>query len=219
MNRAKARSKLLVRKFYERSPDEVARALLGKILVHDRHGERLAGRITEAEAYLGLSDPASHAFTGLSAYNAVLFGPPGYADVYLIYGLHYCLNVSCLPDGKAGGVLIRAVDPMEGMATMARLRGLPEDASAKSLTGGPGRLCQAFGIDRATHHGIDVTRSISSLPKRVEVTARIGIRKAADQPLRFLVVDKPTQVRARWPARPMPIRFLKREPSGPGVKA
>jgi DNA-3-methyladenine glycosylase len=205
MNRAKARSKLLVRKFYERSPDEVARALLGKILVHDRQGERLAGRIAEAEAYLGLSDPASHAFTGLSPYNAVLFGPPGYADVYLIYGLHYCLNVSCLPDGKAGGVLIRAVDPMEGMATMARLRGLPEDASAKSLTGGPGRLCQAFGIDRATHHGIDVTRSVSSLqilddghrPKRVEVTARIGIRKAADQPLRFLVVDKPTQVRAR----------------------
>jgi DNA-3-methyladenine glycosylase len=205
MNRAKARSKRLLRKFYDRSPDEVARALLGKILVHDRHGERVAGRITETEAYLGLSDPASHAFTDLSAYNAVLFGPPGYADVYLIYGLHYCLNVSCLPDGKAGGVLIRAVDPMEGMATMARLRGLPEDASAKSLTGGPGRLCQAFGIDRATHHGIDVTRSISSLqilddghwPKQVEVTSRIGIRKAADQPLRFLVVYKPTQVRAR----------------------
>jgi DNA-3-methyladenine glycosylase len=134
MNCTKARSKLLLRKFYDRPPDEVARALLGKILVHDRHGERLAGRITEAEAYLGLSDPASHAFTGLSGYNAVLFGRPGYADVYLIYGLHYCLNVSCLPDGQAGGVLIRAVDPMEGIATMARLRGLPEDASAKSLT-------------------------------------------------------------------------------------
>lgn len=205
MNRAKEKSTLILRKFYERSPDVVARALLGKILVHDRHGERLAGRITETEAYLGLSDPASHAFTGLSSYNAILFGPAGYSDVYLIYGLHYCLNVSCLPDGEAGGVLIRALDPMEGIATMARLRGLPENASAISLTGGPGRLCQAFGINRTMHHGIDVTSPASVLqildddhrPKRVEVTARVGIRKAADQPLRFLVVDKTTKAHAR----------------------
>ena len=205
MNRAKAKSMLLLRKFYERSPDVVARALLGKVLAHDRHGERLAGRITETEAYLGLSDPASHAFTGLSSYNAVLFGPAGYADVYLIYGLHYCLNVSCLPDGEAGGVLIRALYPMEGIATMAKLRGLPKNASAKSLTGGPGRLCQAFGINRAMHHGIDVTLPASTLrivddghrPKEVEITTRIGIRKAADQPLRFLVIDKTTKVRAR----------------------
>jgi 3-methyladenine DNA glycosylase Mpg len=81
----------------------VARALLGKLLTHRREGERLTGRIIEAEAYLGLSDPASHTFTGLSSYNAVLFGPPGYADVYLIYGRYYCLNVSCLPDGEPWG--------------------------------------------------------------------------------------------------------------------
>jgi DNA-3-methyladenine glycosylase len=201
MNRVPQKPKVLPRKFYERSPDVVARALLGKILVHERHGEQLSGRIIETEAYLGLSDPASHAFTGLSSYNAVLFGPAGYTDVYLIYGLHYCLNVSCLPDGEAGGVLIRALDPLEGIATMAKLRGLAENASAKSLAGGPGRLCQAFGINRATHHGIDVTDPASALrivddghrPKRIEVTARIGLRKAADLPLRFLVADKITK--------------------------
>jgi DNA-3-methyladenine glycosylase len=89
---------------------------------------------------------------GRSPYNDVLFGPPGYTDVYLIYGLHYCLNVSCLPDGEAGGVLIRALDPIEGIETMTRLRGLPETASSELLTGGPGRLCQALGIKRAPHH-------------------------------------------------------------------
>jgi DNA-3-methyladenine glycosylase len=205
MTRDLSQAQLLRRGFYERSPEIVARALLGKILVHDRRGERLAGRITETEAYLGLGDAASHAFTGLSAFNAVLFGPAGYTDVFLIYGMHYCLNVSCLPDGEPGGVLFRAVDPLEGIATMARLRGLEENASAKSLTGGPGRLSEAFGITRAKHHGIDVTRTDSILrilddggrPKRVEVTARIGIRKGADQPLRFVVADKLATVRAR----------------------
>lgn len=205
MIRDLSKARVLRRGFYERSPEIVARALLGKILVHDRRGERLAGRIAETEAYLGLSDAASHASTGLSAYNAVLFGPPGYTDVFLIYGMHYCLNVSCLPDGEPGGVLFRAVDPVEGIATMARLRGLGENASAKSLTGGPGRLCQAFGITRAAHHGIDLTRSDSILrilddgrrPRNVEVTARIGIRKAADQLLRFVVADKATKARGR----------------------
>jgi 3-methyladenine DNA glycosylase Mpg len=114
---------------------------------------------------------------------------------------------------------------MEGIAVMARLRGLPENASAKSLTGDPGRLYQASGIDRATH--IDVTRSISSLqiiddghrPKRVEVTAKVGIQKAADQPLRFLVVDKRTHVRARWPDRSYADPLTEARVSGPGVKA
>lgn len=195
MTQAKSKASILPRSFYESWPEAVARALLGKILVHHREGERLSGRIVEIEAYLGLSDPASHAFTGRSRYNDVLFGPPGYTDVYLIYGLHYCLNVSCLPDGEAGGVLIRALDPIEGIATMARLRDLPEASSAKLLTGGPGRLCQALGIKRATHHGIDVTRLKSILqivddgyrPERIDATPRIGIRKAADRPLRFIV--------------------------------
>jgi DNA-3-methyladenine glycosylase len=173
----------------------VARALLGKLLTHRREGERLTGRIVECEAYLGLEDPASHTFTGLSSYNAVLFGPPGFTDVYLIYGRYYCLNVSCLRDGEPGGVLIRALDPIEGMATMARLRGLPPTASAKMLTGGPGRLCQALGITRAEHHDIDVTRAGSVIqifddgfrPKAIETTPRIGINKAVDRHLRFVV--------------------------------
>ena len=192
---SKTKRAILPRRFYNRSPEIVARALLGKLLSHRREGERLTGRIVECEAYLGLSDPASHAFTGLSSYNAVLFGPPGFTDVYLIYGRYYCLNVSCLPDGEPGGVLIRALDPIAGMATMARLRGLPITASPKMLTGGPGRLCQALGVTRAKDHGIDVTRADSRIqilndgvrPERIEITPRIGISKAADLPLRFVL--------------------------------
>jgi DNA-3-methyladenine glycosylase len=152
------------------------------------------GRIIECEAYLGADDPASHAYVGKSPFNAVLFGPAGYSDVYLIYGLHYCINVSCLPNGQPGGVLIRALEPLEGIATMTKLRRLPAGSTAKLLTGGPGRLCQALGITRAKDHGVDVTRSSSDLqilndgyrPEHIRVTPRIGIRKAADLPLRFL---------------------------------
>jgi DNA-3-methyladenine glycosylase len=188
----------LPRTFYLRSPELVAPALLGKILVHHLQGERLSGRIVETEAYLGLADPASHAFTARSPFNDVLYGPAGRADVYLIYGLHYCLNVSCLPDGEPGGVLLRALLPMDGVETMARLRGLSSSASAKLLTGGPGKLCQALGITRASHHGLDVTQPSSVLqivddgihPENIEVTPRIGIRKAADLPLRFLLRGK-----------------------------
>ena len=132
---------------------------------------------------------------GLTAHNAVLFGPPGFTYVYLIYGLHYCLNFSCLPDGEAGGVLIRALEPIEGLATMAQLRHLPAGASPKLLTGGPGRLCEALGITRATHNDVDVTRPRSIIqvlddghhPEAIQITPRIGIRKAADLPLRFLI--------------------------------
>jgi DNA-3-methyladenine glycosylase len=195
MTRATSKPMILPRSFYAKSPEVVARALLGKLLKHRREGESLVGRVIEVEAYLGLTDPASHAFVGLTSYNAVLFGPPGFTDVYLIYGMYYCLNVSCLPDGEAGGVLIRALTPTKGLATMAKLRGLPEGATGKALTGGPGRLCQAMGITRATHHNLDVTNAKSVLQILddghrsgvVEVTPRIGIRKAADLPLRFVL--------------------------------
>ena len=158
-------------------------------------GERLTGRIVEVEAYLGLSDPASHAAIGLTPNNAMLFGPPGHAHVYFIYGMHYCLSISCFPEGHAGGVLIRALEPLEGLATMARLRGVPNHAKSKLLAGGPGRLCQAIGFTRAIGNGLDVTRSRSTLqiaddgnhPDEIEITSRIGIRKAVDRPLRFLV--------------------------------
>ncbi len=186
---------LLPRTFYEREPDVVARKMLGKILNRQYRGRWLAGRIIETEAYLGELDPASHAHRGKSPFNAVLFGPAGFTDVYMIYGVHYCVNVSCLPDGQPGGILIRALHPTEGVSTMARLRGLSETASSRSLAGGPGRVCQALGITRANDHNLDVTSKSSAIqisddgycPGEILVTKRIGISKAVDLPLRFLV--------------------------------
>jgi len=183
------------RSFYERDPEQVARAILGKLIVRSFQGEELAGRITEVEAYLGLDDPAAHAFVGRTERNAVLFGPPGFAYVYFIYGMHYCLNFSCQPEGHAGSVLIRAVEPVAGLHKMAELRGIPSTANAKALTGGPGKLCQALGITRMAHNGVDVTLPTSPLRVLddsakvgpIHATPRIGIRKAQDRLLRFLV--------------------------------
>ncbi len=187
--------KPLPRDFYSRSPDVVARALLGKLLIRNLSGERLTGRIIEVEAYLGLADPASHAARGLTPNNAVLFGPPGHAYVYFIYGMYYCLNVSAHLEGEEGGVLIRALDPIDGIRTMAHLRGLPIGTKPKSLTGGPGRLCQALDVTRKNTNGVDVTLRNSPVqiaddgthPGQIQTTPRIGISKAADRPLRFLI--------------------------------
>lgn len=186
---------MLAREFYERPSDAVARALLGKVLVRRYEGQRLAGRIVEVEAYQGLDDPAAHAFSGKTPRNAVLFGPPGVAYVYFIYGMHYCLNISCEPEGQAGCVLLRALEPLEGLETMAELRGLDADAPPRLLASGPGRLCQALGITRTTHNGIDVTRLRTGLhveddgttPEKIEALPRVGIRKAAERPLRFVI--------------------------------
>ena len=186
---------VLPRSFYEHAPDIVARALLGKLVVRERKGESLVGRIVEVEAYFGREDPAAHSYVGRTARNAVLFGPPGFAYVYFIYGMYYCLNVSCEPDGQAGGVLIRALEPVEGLAAMARLRKLPPNPKPQLLTSGPGRLCQALDITRAAHNGVDVTSAASCLriesdnyrPDGIEVTPRIGIRHAADLLARFVI--------------------------------
>jgi DNA-3-methyladenine glycosylase len=188
---------LLPRSFYLDSPEVVARNLLGKLITRDLNGERLTGRITEIEAYLGLSDPASHSFIGKTARNAVLFGPPGFSYVYFIYGMHYCLNFSCEPDGEPGGVLIRALQPIAGLETMSRLRGLSHPIKPKLLCSGPGRLCQAMGIT-LTENGLDVTRAKSPLrvlddgfhPTSISVTPRIGISKAIDMPLRFVATEE-----------------------------
>jgi DNA-3-methyladenine glycosylase len=188
---------ILPRSFYLDSPEVVARKLLGKLITRNLHGERLTGRITEIEAYLGLSDPASHSFIGKTARNAVLFGPPGFSYIYFIYGMHYCLNFSCQPDGEPGGVLIRALQPVEGVATMSHLRGFSGPANPKLLCSGPGRLCQALGITLA-ENGLDVTRTKSPLrvlddgfhPASISVTPRIGISKAVDMPLRFVATEK-----------------------------
>jgi DNA-3-methyladenine glycosylase len=110
--------------FFNRDPRQVARALLGKLLIRKTRGGILAGRIVETEAYLGKGDEAAHSAAGRTARNSVLFGPPGHAYVYFIYGNHYCLNVSCLPDGVPGGVLFRALEPVAGIKQMAKARGV-----------------------------------------------------------------------------------------------
>jgi DNA-3-methyladenine glycosylase len=187
----------LPRAFFTRDPRRVARQLLGKILIRELPGLRLTARIVEVEAYLGAEDPAAHSAAGRTLRNAVLFGPPGHAYIYFIYGNHYCLNVSCEPEGKAGGVLFRALEPLSGLEAMARsrhveLHGLQD---WPKLTAGPGRLCQAFGITRAHDNHRDLTSQESGLwigddgwrPRRIAVTPRIGITKAADMPLRYFI--------------------------------
>ncbi len=202
--------RLLARAFFEAPPERVAPLLLGKILVRRIRGRKLlVGRIVEVEAYLGPHndppDPAAHAHRGRTERNAVLFGPAGHAYVYAIYGKHFCMNISCEAEGRAGSVLLRALEPVAGLATMARLRGLPEDAPARLLTSGPGRLCQALGLTRAAHNGLDLLDPASPVQVRevsvrgvrgdgftareVLVTPRIGIRHAADRLLRFVLPE------------------------------
>jgi len=192
---------LVPRKFYLQPPDVVARKLLGKLLV--RPGEPLVGRIVEVEAYFGELDPASHSFPGKTARNAVLFGPPGHAYVYFIYGMHYCLNVSCEPEGRAGGVLFRALEPICGLEAMALGRGLAAPGRANkaliTLTSGPGRLCQAFGVTRERDNGVDLTSRKSDLQiqddgfiaRKVLVTQRIGITKDVDRAARYVLDGNP----------------------------
>jgi DNA-3-methyladenine glycosylase len=187
------------RAFFERKPDSVARDVLGKLLVRRTGNALLAGRIVEVEAYFGAGDPAAHSAAGRTARNAVLFGPPGHAYVYFIYGMHSCLNISCEPTGQAGSLLVRALEPLQGLAQMAAWRGLTAQAAPRLLTSGPGRLCQAFGITRATHNGIDLLSTDSDLQLRddgygtqsILATPRIGITKAAERPLRFLISGNP----------------------------
>jgi len=191
----------LPRPFFARNPRRVARELLGKVLLRDAGNLRLAARIVEVEAYLGQNDPAAHAAAGNTARTSVLFGPPGYAYVYFIYGNHYCLNVSCEPDGQAGGVLFRALEPLTGLEHMAHARDIevhgPKDLL--KLTSGPGRLAEAFGITRARDNGRDLTSEASGLwigeddyrATGIQATLRVGITKAAELPLRYVVRGNP----------------------------
>jgi len=193
----------LPREFYARDPRRVARELLGKVLVKKTGKRVLAARLVEVEAYFG-NDPAAHSFVGRTARNDVLFGPPGFAYVYFIYGNHYCLNVSCMPDGVGGGILFRAAEPLVGLEEMARSRGLTLLAVAKpsalrQLTSGPGRLAQAFGITRESHNGKDFTSVHSGLfiaddghrVRGILITPRIGVSKAADRKLRYIIAGNP----------------------------
>lgn len=186
----------LKRAFYDRDPRKVARDLLGKLLIRRAGRKRLIGRIVEVEAYLD-GDPAAHSFAGRTDRNSILWGPPGLSYVYFIYGNHFLFNVSCMPDGLAGGVLFRALEPLEGLAEMALGRdgSLEEVRDLRILTSGPGRLAEAFGITRERDNGKDLTSPKSDLwisddgfqPEKIALTPRIGITKAAERPLRFIV--------------------------------
>jgi DNA-3-methyladenine glycosylase len=180
-------SRILTRAFYSRDAVTVARELLGKILVHGR----TAGMIVETEAYLGGDDLAAHSARGITNRTRVIFGPPGHAYVYFIYGMHECLNLVAEPEGKPGCVLIRAAEPVAGIPIMKRRRA--KARTVEKLASGPGNLTQAFGITRA-QNGVDVThgplvvRQWSKAPEfEIQVTPRIGIRLCAEWPLRFVV--------------------------------
>jgi DNA-3-methyladenine glycosylase len=191
----------LPREFYARDTKSVARALLGCVLETARRGVVTAGRIVEVEAYVGPHDPADHGYGGRrSRRNDRLFGPPGTAYVYLIYGMHWCFNAVTVAEDYPAAVLIRALEPLEGIATMRRRRGMRDD---RLLCAGPGRLCQALGITRALD-GVSLTGPrIRIAPPLQQLTAgairmgpRIGISRARDWPLRFVEVGSP------WTSRP-----------------
>ena len=154
------------------------------------HGST-AGRIVEVEAYLGTGDRAAHSWRGVTDRTRVIFGPPGHAYVYLIYGMYECLNFVCEPEGQAGCVLIRALEPLAGIATMRRRR--PRARSIEDLASGPGKLTLAMGITRK-HNGVDlvagpleVRSPLAESPIDVHITPRIGITHCADWPLRFVI--------------------------------
>ena len=180
----------LPRRFFAADSRELAPLLLNKVLVH---GAR-AGRIVEVEAYAGEADPASHAFRGRTARNATMFGPPGHLYVYFTYGMHYCANVVCGPDGEASAVLLRGLSPLTGLEAMRAARG-PAARSDRELCNGPGKLCQALGLDR-TFDGTDLVSGDGGVrlvddgtapPVAPGVSGRIGISVAADVPWRFYV--------------------------------
>ncbi len=174
-------------------PLEVAPQLLNTLLVH---GDRVA-RIVEVEAYRGIEDPASHAYRGPTKRNAVMFGPPGRLYVYFTYGMHWCANVVCGPEGVAGAVLLRAAAPVAGLDAMWSARRAAR--TERDLCSGPAKLCQAMGLNR-DHDGADLfvaDRGVSlvtdgmSPPLRPGVGVRIGIRQAAEHPWRWWVPDDP----------------------------
>jgi len=182
---------ILKRSFYERPTAEVARDLLGKVLVHGP----AAGIIVEAEAYPGRDDLASHSARGVTDRTRVIFGPAGHAYVYLIYGMYECLNLVAEPEGTPGCVLIRALEPVAGIELMRRRR--PAARKLEEIACGPGRLTMAMAITRA-HYGADVTRGslvvrepTEPRPLEIQVTPRVGIRVCAERPLRFLLRGNP----------------------------
>ena len=181
--------------FFRRPTEVVAQDLLGMVVVSTVGDELTTARIVETEAYLGYDDPASHGYLHRrNARNQALFGPPGSWYVYLSYGMHWCANLVCQRAGLASAVLLRALEPLDGLDIMRRRRGPVPD---RELCSGPGKLCQALGImrdldgRRMAESEVVVHRSRSNEENTIAVTSRIGITKAADWPLRFVVAGSP----------------------------
>ena len=190
----------LKREFYTRDLLLVAKDLLGKIFVKEYSGEKLAGRIVEVEAYDGDIDEAAHTFKGLTKRNEIMFNEGGYLYVYFTYGAHYCCNVVTGIKGKGTAILIRGIEPLDGLSTMIKNRfdgKLPGEKEMRTLTNGPGKICQAFSISKK-HYGIDLTGNKIYLleqpnikPEQIKVSKRIGIKKSVDLPWRFYIKDNP----------------------------
>jgi len=190
MSRASAAYVALPREFYARPVLTVARESVGKLLVHDTEEGRMVGRIVEAEAYRGPEDRAAHSYGGRrTARTEVMFGPPGHAYLFFVYGMHWQFNLVTTREGAPHAVLIRAVEPLEGLELMAARRNMAADR--RELTNGPGKLCQAFGLDRNCY-GADLTQGplfLTEGPRvKVQTSRRIGVDYAAEwaeKPWRF----------------------------------
>lgn len=182
----------LHRDFFARPTLEVAEDLVGRILVRQSPAGTVAGRLVEVEAYCGAEDPASHAYRRVTPRNAIMFGPAGHLYVYFTYGMHHCANIVTARDGQAGAVLLRAVEPLDGLDLMAQRRNLSaKGSSAKGLLAkGPGRLTQAFGLS-TLDNGLDLTSdniwvgSERTLSGPIRTSMRIGVRPELDSPWRF----------------------------------
>jgi len=204
-------SEPLPRDFYARSAVDLAPGLLGKRLVRELDGQLLVGRIVEVEAYLGGEDAASHAFRGPTPRNRSMFGPPGFAYVYLIYGVHYCLNIVTGPEGNGQAALIRALEPLAGVELMRANRGR---VTERDLTNGPGKLCQALGIDkRLDGHDLCLGSGLwlEDAPAPDEPICagpRVGVRgddAALTRPWRYFLKDNPFVSRSPHNRQCLPI--------------
>jgi DNA-3-methyladenine glycosylase len=172
---------------------EAARRLLGSLLVRELDGQRVVGRIVETEAY-NQTDAASHSYRGKTPRNSIMFGPAGFLYVYFTYGMHYCMNVVCGPDGFGEAALIRAVEPVEGEEYMSIRR---NGRTGVETTNGPAKVCQAFGVDRTLNahdlHEVPLQLLLQPplAPEQIVQTTRIGITRAVNQPWRFYIRGNP----------------------------
>jgi len=189
----KEKVKVLPPSFYARDTKLVAKELLGKLLVHYSSRGKLVGKIVETEAYYGVGDPASHSYRGKTKRSAIMWGPPGTSYVYFTYGMHFLLNVVTEKEGVPGAVLIRALEPLEGIDIMRKNR---KRVRLHELTKGPARLTEAFGID-GSFNGHNLTKGKLFIVEgdkevfKIECTPRRGIKRGLDKKLRFYIKGNP----------------------------